>query len=196
MRAVRSAEARRPRPARQSEATESCHKHADSQAGAQMCAQCLHLLGRQLAVEQLTDLWLVTITAAHPSAPPFVCFDAYRSGRFPLASRKSQSRRRHGTGAILLCRPRDAAPCRSDRGQAVELAQDEDLAGVVRQTVEPARDGAAHFAARQLLLGTVRSSAGRSNCGCSSSSSEVASDTVGCRRRLRRKSMHTFVVSR
>ena len=39
-------------------------------------------------------------------------------------------------------------------GQAVELAQDEDLARIVRQTVEPARDGAAHLAARQLLLGT------------------------------------------
>ena len=63
-------------------------------AGAQMCAQCLHLLRRQFAVEQLADLLLVMFTGAHPSAPPFVCFDAYRSGRFPSASRKSQSRRR------------------------------------------------------------------------------------------------------
>ena len=63
-------------------------------AGAQMCAQCLRLLGRQLAVEQLADLLLIMHAVAHLSAPPFVCFDAYWSGRFPSASRKSQSFRR------------------------------------------------------------------------------------------------------
>ena len=122
-------------------------------AGAQMCAQCLHLLRRQFAVEQLADLLLVMFTGAHPSAPPFVCFDAYRSGRFPSASRKSQSRRRARNRrdfTVLNLKVQHLADL--GIGQAVELAQDEDLAGIVRQAVEPARDGAAHFAAGQLLF--------------------------------------------